>query len=464
MLKKQSQVFLSLLFITDLLIVWICWMSAFYLRFHILNLPPAQSIPSILPYMKAGFSVSFFAGICFLYSKMYQPQRIAGYSREIKTIVSANLLLFVVLLGAIFFYRNFSFSRIHALYFLCLSVVSLSIFRLSIRTVLSNLRKKGKNLRRILIIGNQTTAAQFVQKVKENESLGFNMIGYVSPETEKEVFPLSYLGGYSDLPELIEKLQIDQVFVALNSDKQSDLQEIYKYLAEQVVDLNIVPDIFHTLNIKPEIHDLDGIPVIALRQNPVGGWNGVLKRIFDILGASIGIILFLPLWIIVPILIKLSSPGPIFYRQERMGLDGISFYMIKFRSMRINAEEESGAVWAKKDDNRKTKLGSFLRKTSLDEIPQFFNILAGSMSMVGPRPERPVFINDFKHQIPNYMLRHKMKAGATGWAQVNGWRGDTSLEKRIECDIYYLTNWSIWFDIKILLMTFVKGFVNKNAY
>ena len=464
MLKKRSQVFLTFLFIVDLSIIWICWMAAFYLRFRYLNIPPAQSVPEFLPYFKAGFAVSFLAAFSFIYSKMYQPKRIAQYGSEIRTILRSNVTLFVVLLGAIFFYRSFSFSRIHALYFLLLSLFALFSFRLTIRAVLSNLRKHGKNIRKILVIGNQKTATKFIQKVNEDESLGFCMVGYVASQQEDESFPLPYLGSYSELPEIIKNHQIDQVFIALNSDHQSDLQEIYTYLAEQVVDLNIVPDIFHTLNIKPEIQDLDGIPIIALRQNPVGGWNGVLKRSFDIFGSICGIILFIPFWILIPILIKISSPGPIFYRQERMGLDGISFKMIKFRSMRIDAEMHSGAVWAKKNDDRKTKLGSFLRKTSLDEIPQVFNILAGSMSMVGPRPERPVFIDQFKHQIPNYMLRHKMKAGLTGWAQVNGWRGDTSLEKRIEFDIYYLTNWSIWFDIKILLMTIVKGFVNRNAY
>ncbi len=190
----------------------------------------------------------------------------------------------------------------------------------------------------------------------------------------------------------------------------------------------------------------------------------LFKRVFDLVGSTAGIMLLMPVWILLPILIKLTSPGPIFYLQERMGLDGKSFKMIKFRSMKVDAESETGAVWATKDDQRKTKLGSFIRKTSLDEVPQFFNVFQGSMSLVGPRPERPVFISEFKTKIPNYMLRHKMKAGITGWAQVNGWRGNTSLEKRIEHDIYYLTHWSIWFDMKILVMTVFSGIINPNAY
>jgi Undecaprenyl-phosphate glucose phosphotransferase len=273
-----------------------------------------------------------------------------------------------------------------------------------------------------------------------------------------------HLGQYRDIPDVIERHEVDQVYIALDSNQQSDLEEINRQLAEQMVDLNIVPDIYHTLNINPELLDLDGMPIIALRQSAVEGWNRVFKRIFDLVGAALLIVVLTPLWIVIPLLIKLTSPGPAFYRQERMGLDGRSFWMIKFRSMRVDAEDETGAVWASAGDQRRTKLGAFLRRTSLDEWPQLFNVLAGTMSLVGPRPERPVFIREFKKKIPNYMLRHKMKAGMTGWAQVNGWRGNTSLEKRIEFDIYYLTHWSIWFDIKILLMTPFTGFVNQNAY
>jgi exopolysaccharide biosynthesis polyprenyl glycosylphosphotransferase len=206
------------------------------------------------------------------------------------------------------------------------------------------------------------------------------------------------------------------------------------------------------------------MPVIALRQSSVEGWNRVCKRLFDLAGASLAVVLLLPVWLILPIIIKLTSPGPVFYLQERMGLDGKPFNMIKFRSMKVDAEDKTGAVWAKKDDDRRTAIGTFIRKTSLDEAPQFFNVLKGNMSLVGPRPERPVFIEEFKSQIPNYMLRHKMKAGITGWAQVNGWRGDTSLEKRIEFDIYYLTHWSILFDMKICIMTPFIGMIHPNAY
>ncbi len=194
------------------------------------------------------------------------------------------------------------------------------------------------------------------------------------------------------------------------------------------------------------------------------GWGSLLKRILDVFTSAIALVALLPLLLAVSVGIKLSSPGPILYRQERMGLDGRTFWILKFRSMRIDAETKSGAVWAKANDDRRTAFGTFLRRTSLDELPQLWNVLAGEMSLVGPRPERPIFVNQFRHEIPHYMLRHKVKAGLTGWAQVNGWRGNTSIKNRIDCDLYYIKNWSIALDIKIVLMTFWKGFVNKNAY
>jgi len=465
MLKKQAQVFLTLLFLMDLSLVWICWILAYYLRFSWIDWPESSSTPEMRQYLRASAVVVILASICFVKGKMYHPKRLSRFKAETRAILRSNAMLFVMLLGATFFYRKFSFSRVHSLYFLTLAVSSIFSFRLVVRLVLESLRKKGKNLRRILVIGSGHTALNFSHKIEENRSLGFKIVGFIAVQPEDSQLPTyEYLGNYAALPQVIEKYQVDQVYIALDSNQQSDLQEINHHLAEQVVDLNIVPDIFHTLNINPEILELDGLPIIALRQSPMDAWGRILKRSLDLVGGGLVTLMLLPMWIILPILIKLSSPGPIFYRQERMGLDGKKFKMIKFRSMRADAEQNSGAVWAVKNDNRTTALGQFMRKTSLDEFPQLFNVLSGSMSLVGPRPERPVFIEEFKSQIPNYMLRHKMKAGMTGWAQINGWRGNTSLEKRIECDIYYLTHWSILFDIKIGFLTFFKGFVHPNAY
>ncbi len=475
MLKKQAQVLLTFLFFADLVVVGLSWNFAYMVRFFWfnyefsilgVNIPfvEKESIPGFMEYFKATFVIVFFSIFCFIYAKMYNPKRISRYKAEFRSILKSNVFLFIILTGLTFYYRRFSYSRIQSVYFLFFSIVFITFFRFSVRVFLSYLRKKGKNLKRILIIGQGSTAQSFIQKILDNRSLGFLIVGYVFNEETMPLDSISYLGTFSKLPDIIGEKKVDQVYVCLDSNQQSHLEKINHYLAEQMVDLHIVPDIYHTLNINPEILDLDGMPIIALRQSSVEGWNRILKRTFDIVGSMFIICLLTPFWIILPIFIKLTSNGPVFYLQERMGLDGRPFRMIKFRSMKINAEAETGAVWAKKNDDRRTLVGKIIRKTSLDEIPQFFNVLHGSMSLVGPRPERPVFIEEFKKQIPNYMLRHKMKAGITGWAQVNGWRGNTSLKKRIEYDIYYLTHWSIWFDIKIIIKTIFTGMIDPNAY
>ncbi|MCP4754205.1 MAG: undecaprenyl-phosphate glucose phosphotransferase [Proteobacteria bacterium] len=473
MLKKQSKVILTLFFFLDLFLVGCCWNLAYFVRFRWLNvtysflgieIPFVAIPPDFSQYLRATAVVTVLAAVCFIYAKMYNPKRISRYKAELRSILKANVVLYIILTAATFYYRGFSYSRVQSAYFLLLSIVVIFLYRFSIRSFLSHLRKKGKNLRRILIIGNGKTARSFVRKVNENRELGFVVVGHIYLEKPKKEFAAPYLGGFEEIPAVMESQQIDQVFIALDSNQQSNLEEINHYLAEQMADLNIIPDIYHTLNINPEILDLDGMPVIALRQSSVEGWARIFKRAFDLAGATFFVLLLLPAWIILPILIKLTSSGPVFYLQERMGLDGKPFQMIKFRSMKVGAEAETGAVWAKKDDERKTALGTFMRKTDLDEIPQFFNVLNGSMSLVGPRPERPVFIEEFKSQIPNYMLRHKMKAGITGWAQANGFRGDTSLEKRIEYDIYYLTHWSVWFDLKIVITTIYALITNPNPY
>lgn len=463
MLKKYSQLWVASLFVLDIIIISLSWNLAYFARFIWINYPQtSSSIPAFEPYLQATLLVIIFAILAFAQGKMYQPQRITHSRTEIPSIFHAMIVLFVLLLAASFFYRGFSFSRVQSIYFLIIATILISLNRKVIRFILTRARAKGKNLRNILIIGNQNTAQRFTEKIQANGTLGFQITGYVFHQDEHQMQP--YLGTYEQLPQIIEKNGIDQIYIALDSDQQSDLKTINRYLAEQTVDVNIVPDIFNSLNINPEVLDLDGVPVITLRQSPLSGWNRIIKRIFDIIGSSVALLLLIPFWVVIPILIRLSSPGPIFYKQERMGLDGKKFNIIKFRSMRTDAESSTGAVWATKGDDRTTALGAFMRKTSIDELPQFFNVLTGEMSLVGPRPERPEFIEKFKYEIPNYMLRHKTKAGITGWAQANGWRGNTSLEKRIEFDLYYIANWSIWFDIKILIMTVFTGFVNKNAY
>ena len=275
---------------------------------------------------------------------------------------------------------------------------------------------------------------------------------------------LKFLGSLEQLPQIIQQQRIDQVFISLSLKEQHRLEELKDLLSEQWVDVRIVPDLGSFRTLHTDIESFAGMPLVTLVQSPMTGWNQVLKRLLDLAGAILALILFSPLMLLIAFLVKITSPGPILYRQQRMGLDGKTFFTLKFRSMRQDAEKQTGAVWATENDTRRTTLGVYLRRFNLDELPQLFNVLNGEMSLVGPRPERPVLIEEFKSKIPNYMLRHKVKAGITGWAQINGWRGNTSLEKRIEHDLYYIERWSVWLDLKILLLTVFKGFVDPNAY
>ena len=285
-------------------------------------------------------------------------------------------------------------------------------------------------------------------------------------EKDKELFSqINKIGSIDDLEDIFSKEDIDEVFITLNIKEYEKLGKIINKSEKYGIRTEIIPDYSKYIPARPYVEELDGLPVINIRYIPLDNLvNKFLKRAIDIIGSLILIILFSPIMICVAIFTKITSPGPIIFKQERVGLNNKIFTMFKFRSMKVQSKEEEKAEWTTENDPRKTKFGSFIRKTSLDELPQFFNVLIGNMSLVGPRPERPYFVEQFKDEIPKYMVKHQIRPGITGWAQVNGLRGDTSIEKRVEYDIYYLENWTFWFDIKILFLTVFKGFVNKNAY
>jgi Undecaprenyl-phosphate glucose phosphotransferase len=275
---------------------------------------------------------------------------------------------------------------------------------------------------------------------------------------------LNILSSPESWSQFFTEHDINSVFINLPYSQYEYLDENLDAIADQVANVKIIPDILRYTRFTAGIEVIGSTPVINVHESPLSGLNTLFKRLFDITGSIIALLIFAPIMLLISLLVPLSSPGPILYRQERMGLDGKKFKCLKFRSMPIDSESNTGAVWATPDDNRATKFGSLLRRTSLDELPQLLNVLRGDMSLVGPRPERPVFVNEFRTKVPGYMLRHKVKTGITGWAQVNGWRGSTSIHKRIECDLYYIQNWSLWLDIKILLMTIEEVFFSRNAY
>jgi Undecaprenyl-phosphate glucose phosphotransferase len=294
--------------------------------------------------------------------------------------------------------------------------------------------------------------------------MGIKTIGFVEERPDRWTSDLDVLGRFTDLPEIIGKYQISHVFIALPMSRYDDARRVFGILSQTCVEVRLVADVPNLAGLSLTTTNLDGLPVIGLRENPHLGLNLVVKRAMDVLLALVGLVLLSPVFLLIALAIKLTSKGPILYCQERCSLNGETFKMLKFRSLRVDAEVQTGPVWAAKDDPRRTRLGSFLRKTSLDELPQLINVLRGDMSLVGPRPERPVFIQKFTRTIPSYMARHRVKAGITGWAQVNGWRGNSSLRKRIQYDLYYITHWTPWLDMRILWMTVFRGLVNKNAY
>jgi len=392
----------------------------------------------------------------------YKSWRLSNPFGEFFSVIKGIGLTFVLMTTLTHFFAREEMSRAVMVLFLVLASTGLVGARVCVRLILRGLRKKGKNQRWVLLIGDGQLVDNFTARIQARPELGIQFFGWLRLGTESQSLDAS--GSLEDLQKLLEKGSVDQLVVCLRNQDMNHLEAILELAALHHVYVRIVPDILKYSVLGFELEDIDGLPVVTLNNSPLVGWNAVAKRLFDICGSVALILLFSPLLLLIPLLIKLTSRGPIFYKQERMGLDGVKFQMLKFRSMVTDAEQKTGAVWASSNDGRTTTLGRWLRKTSLDELPQFFNVFVGNMSLVGPRPERPVFVDQFRSQIPGYMLRHKVKAGVTGWAQINGFRGNTSLEGRIQHDIYYITHWSLVFDLKILFLTIFRGFISPNAY
>ncbi len=465
MLKKHNQLFLSLTLVTDLSVACVSWIASYYIRFTFFDAP--KGIPPIEDYLQFIPVVALVWAVSLQVSGLYIPMRSDSRFHEYYRIFKATTISTVLIIAGAFFYREAEFSRAVMGIFWGTSVLSLMLSHSVIRSVLRSVRSKGYNLRFVLIIGAGELGRALAENFSRHPESGLKVLGILSDDENdmgREICGYKVIGSIDRVKEIIAKLNIDQIFIALPRHMDKRLEKTLEALGDEMVDIKLAPDILNLIQISGGVEDFDGIPIISLSESPMYGWNRVLKRLFDIVFSLVFIVIASPVMLAISIAIKLESKGPVIFRQERMSLGGVPFNIFKFRSMTVDAESETGAVWAKKHDNRRTKVGEFIRKTSLDEFPQLFNVLKGDMSLVGPRPERPVFVKDFKKSISMYMLRHKMKAGITGWAQVNGWRGNTSIDKRIEFDLYYIENWSLLLDIKILWLTIFKGFINDHAY
>ena len=464
MLKKHGQLFQMFLFFADMAVVSVSWVLAYLLRFQLGPVPVLKGIPGSNEFLLLLYILLPLSAVMFRFAGLYEPMRASARLEEIKRVFTALSLVTLSFITLIYLTREEKYSRGVFIYFWVSSVVLLSVFRYFVRLLFNWLRVKGYNLRYVLIVGDGQAAQKVEEKLAEHAEYGFKVVGFLSKDKENvgnKIHGIPVVGTYADTRQMIESLDIDQLILALPFDHIRMLKAILGRVYDEMVEIKVVPDITEYFTLRRSIEELDGLPIINLRESPLYGWNRMLKRLFDILVSLFMLILLGPLMLLIALAIKLASPGPVFYKQKRMGMDGGTFKITKFRSMAVGAEKKTGPVWAKENDERRSSIGSFLRRYNLDELPQLFNVLKGEMSIVGPRPERPEFMQEFKKKMPEYMLRHKMKSGITGWAQVNGLRGNTSIEERTKYDLYYIENWSLFFDMGILVRTI---FAFKNAY
>jgi len=415
-----------------------------------------QFLSIISTYSILGVIFAFGQIFVFIATDLYQPKRILQPLKETLYILRGVMINLVIVLAFLFFYRGHSYSRLIVLYTAISSTLLISLGHFLLRKYISYLTQRGKFTRNILIIGTEEGAERVLNYIEKYRILGFSLVGILKENSRKKIsnkLKDYIIGNIKDLTKIMNEYHIDIVIIALKSDHKQILK-IVQICDAEGIDCRIIPDILELMTHRARVEDMEGIPILILRDIPLrNAYHRFVKRVFDIVFSLFVIILTLPLMIIIAILVKLSSKGPIFFVQERVGLDRKIFKLIKFRTMYVQDKEISEKTWGKKNDPRVTPIGRILRKTSLDELPQFFNVLKGDMSVVGPRPERPHFVHHFKNQYEKYMLRHSVKSGITGWAQILGYRGDTPIEKRIEADIYYIENWSLLFDIMIILKT-----------
>ena len=402
----------------------------------------------VLP-AKTYFSALFLIipGYLLLYSifQLYMPRRVKSYRKELMDIIRANGIGFMIFILVLYFIKQEHFSRQMLCIFFFINISLEFASRYLIRTILWKMRKQGLNQKHILMIGESQMAEQYMDRLRENPKWGYQVFAHLKDEEKLE--------------RILEGNELDEVVIALRAEDYGKLERIVDVCEKAGVHTKMIPDFGNVISTRPYIEDVQGIPVIHVRRVPLNIMrNRAAKRAVDLIGATVAIILFSPVMLLTALVVAFTEEGSVIYRQERVGLHNQVFYMYKFRSMIMQDEEKEKAEWSTRNDPRITPVGKLIRRTSIDELPQLFNVLKGEMSLVGPRPERPQFVQKFRDEIPRYMVKHQVRPGMTGWAQINGYRGDTSIEKRIEYDLYYIENWTMVFDMKILILTIFKGF------
>ena len=426
-------------------IIGATYFFSWYLRFKSgLFVQDAGVLPA-----KTYFSALFLIipGYLLLYSifQLYMPRRVKNYRKELMDIIRANGIGFMIFILVLYFIKQEHFSRQMLCIFFFINISLEFASRYLIRTILWKMRKQGLNQKHILMIGESQMAEQYMDRLRENPKWGYQVFAHLKDEEKLE--------------RILEGNELDEVVIALRAEDYGKLERIVDVCEKAGVHTKMIPDFGNVISTRPYIEDVQGIPVIHVRRVPLNIMrNRAAKRAVDLIGATVAIILFSPVMLLTVLVVALTEEGSVIYRQERVGLHNQVFYMYKFRSMIMQDEEKEKAEWSTRNDPRITPVGKLIRRTSIDELPQLFNVLKGEMSLVGPRPERPQFVQKFRDEIPRYMVKHQVRPGMTGWAQINGYRGDTSIEKRIEYDLYYIENWTLVFDMKILILTIFKGF------
>ncbi len=468
MIKDNQKVFNRLMVMIDAATTAASFMLAYFFKFYVLNDGPGLGVLPVTDYLMLLLFIVPVYMLIYYMCGVYTPKRTIRRRFEVYGIVKSNTIGIVALIIILYMVvREFNVSRSVMAFFYIFNVVITSCFRFALRKGLRTIRKKGYNLKHILLVGYSRAAEEYIDRLTDNPQWGYVACGILDNHIPAGTLykGVKVLGSLGNLEIILPENKLDEIAITLPLKDYDYLEHIVSICEKSGVHTKFIPDYNSLIPSKPYTEDLQGLPVINIRYVPLTNTGNIMiKRIMDIFGSLFGIVITSPIMLIAAVLVKLSSPGPVIFKQERVGLHNKPFYMYKFRSMEQQQPGEEKKGWTVRNDPRVTGVGKFLRRTSLDELPQLFNILKGDMSLVGPRPERPQFVEKFREEIPRYMVKHQVRPGLTGWAQVNGLRGDTSIRKRIEYDIYYIENWTLGFDIKIIFMTFFTGFINKNAY
>lgn len=472
---KDNQIFFNRMHIVlDGMVTAVSFLIAWALKFLT---PLAESTPGVTALSaETYFRTLYFIvpGYLILYAvyDLYSSKRSSRIRSEVAGIVKANTVGIGLVMISFFLLSTsvdgmVDFSRTFILLFYIVNTALTFLYRMMVRKFLYYIRRRGNNLKHVILVGYSRSAEAYLDRISANPQWGYVVHGILDDHVPRgtQYRGVKVLGALGNLEIILPENKMDEIAITLSLEDYDNLEHIVDLCERSGVHTKFIPDYGSLFPSKPYTEDIMGLPVINIRYVPLTNtWNAFLKRLVDIFGSIFCIILFSPVMLMAVIGTRLTSKGPIIYKQTRIGLHSKPFTMYKFRTMRVQSAEEEKKGWTTRGDDRVTKFGSFLRRTSIDEMPQFFNVLTGKMSLVGPRPERPQFVDKFRQEIPRYMVKHQVRPGITGWAQINGYRGDTSIRKRIEHDIYYIENWSLGFDFRILFLTVFKGFINKNAY